>query len=283
MSIQGISMETVRVGRMGLGGYLASVWRYRHLMFHLASSDLQSRFRRSSLGVLWAMVHPLMFALLYALVLANIFKQDFRAVSVYVFAGFVLWDALSSFVMQGAQSIVTGSGYLKQAPIPMVIFPVRTCLTVFAIFLLGFLAFFFYRASVILLFHQDEPILTIYWLWVVPIFALTFLFGAALSTIVAFINLKFRDMQQILQILVQALWFSSPVFFPREAFDTPALQVWATVNPVVAFLDAFRDATIHGRAPEAQDWIVMGLWIVGAWLVAIVVTAQNDRKCIHYV
>jgi len=283
MSVQSFGMETIRVGRTGLAGYIGALWRYRHLMFHLASADLQSRFRRSTLGVLWAMVHPLAFALLYSLVLANLFQQDFRALSIYVFAGFILWESLAGFANQGAHAIINGTGYLKQAPIPMILFPMRTSLTVLAVLLLGFCALFLYRTGVIVAFKQPEPILTLSWLWVAPIFAMTFLMGTAWATIVAFMNVKFRDTQQLLQIALQALWFASPIFFPRELFNAPQLQLWSTINPVVAFLDAFRDATLYDRAPELKDWIVMGVATAGSWAVAIVVTALNDRKSIHYV
>lgn len=278
-----MGMETVRVGRMSLGSYLAGMWRYRHLMFHLANADLQSRFRRSSLGIVWAMVHPLAFAMLYSIVLATLFQQEFQTFSVYVFAGFILWDAISAYVNLGSQSIINGAGYLKQAPIPMLIFPLRTCMTVTVVFLIGFLALFIYRTSVILLFGLDEPIMTIYWAWAIPVVAALFVVGAAWATIVAFVNLKFRDTQQVLMILMQAVWFSSPVFFARDIFDNPRLELWSAINPVLAFCDAFRDAIIGARQPEVRDWIVIGAWAGGSWLVAIIVTALNDRKSIHYV
>jgi lipopolysaccharide transport system permease protein len=283
MSVQGMGMETVRVGRMSLGSYLASMWRYRHLMFHLANSDLQSRFRRSSLGIVWAMIHPLAFAMLYSLVLATLFQQEFKTFSIYVFAGFILWEAISAYVNLGTQSIINGGGYLKQAPIPMLIFPLRTCITVTVVFLIGLLALLIYRTSVIILFGLDEPIMTIYWLWVIPIIAALFVVGSAWATIVAFINLKFRDTQQLLVILMQAIWFSSPIFFDRAVFDSPQLQIWSAINPVLAFCDVFRDAVLYARTPEVRDWIAIGIWAGGSWLVAIIVTALNDRKSIHYV
>lgn len=283
MSVQGISMETVRVGRVTLVSYIASMWRYRHLMLHLASADLQSRFRRSSLGIVWAMIHPLAFTMLYSFVLATLFQQDFKTFSVYVFVGFILWDAISAFVNQGATSIITGAGYLKQAPIPMLIFPLRTCLTVLVVLLLGFVAMTIYRTGLILVFDIDEPIMTIYWLWSIPVFIALFVVGSAWATIVAFINVKYRDAQQMLVILMQAVWFSSPVFFAREIFDAPRLKLWAEINPVLAFCDALRDPILHGRPPEVRDWIAIGVWAAVSWIVAIVVTAANDRKSIYYV
>lgn len=283
MSVQAGALQTVRVGRMSLFSYIGAMWRYRHLMLHLANADLQSRFRRSSLGVVWAMIHPLAFTILYSFVLANLFKQEFTEFSIYVFSGFILWDAIGSFVNLGAQSIISGGGYLKQAPIPMLIFPLRTCLTVSVVFVLGLLAFFLYRTGMIVFFGVDQSILSIYWLWAIPLIGALFLLGSAWATIVAFINLKYRDAQQMLMILLQALWFASPVFFAREIFDSPNLAVWAAINPVLAVCDAFRDPVLFDRAPEARDWIVIGVWTAASWVVALAMTAINDRKSIHYV
>lgn len=283
MSVQSGTLQTVRVGRMSLWTYLGAMWRYRHLMFHLASADLQSRFRRSSLGVVWAMIHPLAFTVLYSIVLANLFKQEFTEFSIYVFSGFILWDAIASFVNLGAMSIISGAGYLKQAPIPMLIFPLRTCLTISVVFLLGLAAFFLYRTSMIVFFGVDQQIATIMWLWIIPIAGALFLLGSAWATIVAFVNLKYRDAQQMLMILMQALWFASPVFFAREIFDSPNLTLWTAINPVLAFCDVFRDPILHGQAPELRDWIVIGIWTAISWAIALVMTAINDRKSIHYV
>lgn len=283
MSGQSGTLQTVRVGRMSPGSYLGAMWRYRHLMFHLANADLQSRFRRSSLGVVWAMIHPLAFTVLYAFVLANLFKQEFTEFSIYVFSGFILWDAIASFVNLGAMSIISGAGYLKQAPIPMLIFPLRTCLTVSVVLLLGLVAFFLYRTCMIVFFGVDQPIATIHWVWAIPAIASLFLLGSAWATIVAFVNLKYRDAQQMLLILMQALWFASPVFFAREIFDSPNLALWTAINPVLAFCDVFRDPVLYARAPEVRDWIVIGAWTGVSWLIAIVMTAMNDRKSIHYV
>ncbi|TPW04133.1 MAG: lipopolysaccharide transport system permease protein, partial [Alphaproteobacteria bacterium] len=278
MTAQDQPLRTVQVGRQTFFGYLAAIWQYRDMALHLANADLQSRFRRSALGIIWAMVHPLAFTMLYAFVLANLFKQEFVVFSIYVFSGFILWDAIASFVNLGAVSIVSGAGYLKQSPMPMLIFPLRTSLTVMVIFLIGLGSFTIYRAGIYGLhalgYIESElplgPIATIYWAWI-PLVALALVaMGSAWATIVGFLNLKFRDAQQMLLIIMQALWFASPVFFAREIFDSPNLAFWTAINPVLAFCDAFREPVLYARSPDAHTWMVIGGWIVASWIGAII-------------
>lgn len=275
-----LKLKTVKVsaGR-SFGATIAELWRYRHLCLHLANADLQSRFRRSALGVVWALIHPLAFTLLYALVLSNVFKQDFLSFSVYVFAGLILWDVIASALTLGSHSIINAAGYLKQSAIPMILFPIRTCLTIMFVFLIGVLSFAIYVAMGKMLFGSLAGI-TLHWLWALPVALGLFLFAVPLATITALLNVHFRDTQQVLIILTQAIWFSSPVFFAREIFDAPELRFWATINPVVAFSDVFRDPLIYARTPDSADWVVIGIWVVVAWVVAIWVAAASGRRAI---
>ena len=152
-------------------------------------------------------------------------------------------------------------------------------MTVTFIFVLGIVSFALYTVAVSVL-YGFAPGVTIYWLWSLPICAALFLFGVPLATITAYLNVQFRDTQQILIIFTQAVWFASPVFFARNVFDTPELQLWATINPVVAFCDVFRDPLVYGRAPDPTDWIAIGIWVCIAWVVAFWVMASSGRKTV---
>lgn len=275
------ALPTRVIGRSNFAENLGELWRYRHLCFYLANADLESRFRRSSLGILWAMVHPLAFAMLYAVMLASLFQQDFRAFSIYVFSGIVLWDAISAFINAGANSLINASGYVKQSAIPLLIFPIRTCLTIMSILALSFLSFSIYTFAVSGLFGHSIYF-GVLWVWAIPVALLLFVVGIPIATITALLNVKFRDTQQILVIATQALWFSSPIFIAREVFETPHLRYWEMVNPVVAVTDLFRDPVIHGIMPSLNDWIVIGIWSLALWVIAGTMLVLFGRRIVFY-
>lgn len=275
------SLPTSTNGRLSTWGYLGRVWRYRHLCFHLAGADLQSRFRRSSLGIFWAMIHPLAFAMLYSFMLSSLFHQDFRAFSIYVFSGVVLWDAIAAFINAGASSIINASGYAKQSSIPLIIFPIRTCLTICFILMLSFISFAAYTLAISVLFGH-KVYFGILWFWVVPAFAAMFLVGIPVATLTGLLNVQFRDTQQFLIVGTQALWFSSPIFIAREIFDSPQLKYWEAINPVVAICDVFRDPIVRGVPPSLSDWAVIGVWAGVLWLLSSVFLATVGRKAIFH-
>lgn len=107
--------------------------------------------------------------------------------------------------------------------------------------------------------------------------------GVVGAMIAACVNPKYRHSQQMQIIVMQALWFASPVFFFREIFDSPNLALWSAINPVLALCEVLRDPVLFDRAPELREGIVIGVWTALSWLVALLVTANNDRKSIHYV
>jgi lipopolysaccharide transport system permease protein len=274
-------MPTQVIGQVTAGRYLADLWRYRHLALHLSSADLQNRFRRSALGVLWAMIHPLAFTLLYSVMLSMLFRQDLRELSIYVFSGIVLWETIAAYINAGAVTFLTGSGYLKQAPIPLLLFPIRTCITATTVALLGFASFALYVLA-LTTFGGLKPIFSLYWLWIFPVVGALFVVGIPWATIIGLMNLKFRDTQQLLVIAMQAIWFASPIFFQRELFDAPGLNIWSMINPVIAFCDALRNPILYQKPPELVSWIVIGVWAVASWAVALIILATDRRRALFY-
>lgn len=272
-------METRLLGRVSLWRSLRDTWEYRHLAAHLAKSDIDSRFRRSSLGVIWAMLHPLAFTVLYSLVLSTLFKQEFKDYAIYIFSGFVVWNAISAYVNLGALSFLNSAGYLKQSAIPLVIFPTRVCLSVTWIYFIEFASLAFFSLVLIFFFGSSAQV-SLYWLWAFPFGLSLVLFGVPLATFSAFLNAYFRDTQQLLLIATQAVWFASPIFFARELFDAPGLSLWSTINPVAAFCDIFRATFIFATAPPTQALLVVGVWIAGLWGLALITLWRSSRRVV---
>jgi lipopolysaccharide transport system permease protein len=86
--------------------YAAGIWSSRHFWWHLARSDLRSRWRRSFLGILWSLLQPLGMALLLAVVFSRLFKTDITGYAPYILSGIIVWDCAMSCSVGGALSFV---------------------------------------------------------------------------------------------------------------------------------------------------------------------------------
>lgn len=281
MSDRDLILRTRFVGRATFLQSLLDLWKYRHLCLRLASADIESRFRRSALGVIWAMIHPLAFTVLYSIVLSQLFKQEFKDYSVYVFSGLVLWNAIAGYINSGSNALINAGGYLKQAPIPLLLFPIRVSLTTTFVFFIECASLVAY-AAIMATFFGSSVVLSINWLWVFPVGAALFVFGIPLASFTSFLNAKFRDTQQFLLIATQAVWFASPIFFSRELFETPTLRLWSQINPVAAFCDVFREPVLFGRLPSIEPMITLGVWLVILWAVALLTLRLFSRRVVMH-
>lgn len=216
--------------------YMVDLATFRHLCWNLVASDLRARFRRSSIGILWAVIQPLTFALMIAAVWGTLMGMDsYWDYSLYVFSGLLVWEYFSTIVNVSQDALINAEGYLKQTRVPFILFQVRTPLTATVIFLFGLSGLLLLAAAL----GKFPPVGE--HLALIPAFAgLLLLFGIPLAMFMSILGTLFRDVKHISQIGIQALFFVSPVMLDRAVFDRPELQFLAYLNPVVALIDLFR-------------------------------------------
>lgn len=254
--------------------YIGDVLAYRHLLWNLVGSDLRARFRRTHLGILWALIQPLGFATVIALVWGGLHgAKPYWDTALYVFSGLVTYEMFTTTVIGGQDGLIRSGGYLQQARIPFLIFQMRVVLTgsvVYAIAILGVLVF----ALCIGAFPMPGPHLAL-----IPVFFLFYLaFLFPISILMSLVGCYYRDMKHISGLAAQALLLVSPIFMPRETLDSPNLHFMQFVDPIVPLLDMFRAPTLYGRFWSTQDVVVVGIWTAGLWVAAITASISVGRR-----
>jgi lipopolysaccharide transport system permease protein len=256
--------------------YIGDLFLYRHLAWNLVASDLRARFRRSQLGIVWAVIQPLAFSLTIALVWGSLFKaESYWDFAIYVFSGMIAWEYFASVVNVSQDALTNAEGYLKQTRVPFFIFQIRTPLTSMVIFLLGTVGLALLMISLQKLLPLGEHLLLI------PVFpVLLLLFGIPLGTIMSIAATQFRDMKYISQILIQALFFVSPVMLGREILERPELTWLNYVNPMVPVINLFRAPIVDGEFWNQTELVTLLIWIAGLWAMAIVMAIRAGRRLI---
>lgn len=256
--------------------YISSVYDLRYFCMHLTFSDLRSRFRRSYLGIFWLVLQPLMLTVIMGVVLSYVFAQSFRFFSVYVFIGIVIWDFITQSVNLGASSLLNAEGYLKQKKTPIVIFPIKSAFHAAVSFLIAFMGIVIFELVVL------PSAISITWLLAIPAFIMTLLICVPIAIMSSITAIKFRDFPQAIILLLQIIWYVSPVFIMKDVFDRPYLREWTSINPVAAILDAFRTPMMEGAIPSFHSYAVIGVWGGIFWVLAAVMVWRNESKIIFY-
>lgn len=242
---------------------IADTYRYRELIWLLARKELLIRYKRSKLGYLWALLHPLLLMIVLTVVFSTILR--FRAENYIIFMTSALlpWIFLSQSLAYASESLVRNSGLMQKVYVPHLVFPVAAVLSAFINFLLSLIPLL-----VIMLFIGFPLHPTLAYL-PVPIVALAlFTLGCGLAFSAA--TVLFRDVPHILQILLRAWFYLSPILYSLEHID-PKYHAFFRLNPMLYILNGFRLSIYHGSLPSPQSAgmsLLCGVIavIVGFWL-----------------
>jgi lipopolysaccharide transport system permease protein len=222
------------------------------------------------------MLQPLGTALLLALVLSKMFQTDIRSYAPYVISGMIVWDFLMTISTGGALSFVQADAYIKHHRHPLAIYSLRTVLANLAIFSLASIPLYVWAAIA-----QPERF-GLSWISALSIYPLLLLIGWPLVTLLAYLGSRFRDLPNVMMLVLQACWFISPVYFETAMFHRAGLDMLVDYNPVFHLLQIVRAPLLQGQWPSERDYaFTFGviLFFGGlAWLVG----RSQEKRVIFY-
>ena len=245
---------------------LALLWQERHLIGSLTSHGLRSRFRGSWLGWLWPLLLPVLLLLVFTFVFGFVMPLRWvgdnpaeRGFPLVLYAGLVLFMFFGDVVGRAPALILENTNLVKKVVFPLEILPVVSVLTA--------LFFLLVNLSVFLLFlgvTGSPP--TMAWLWVPLIVAPLALGLLGVSWFLAALTVYVRDVTQVVSILVPAMMFLSPVFYPLSV-PPEAIQPYLALNPLAQAIESLRTVVFAGAAPEAR--LLAPLWLIGLALFGL--------------
>lgn len=256
--------------------YLNGIWESRYFWLHLARADLKYKFRRSRLGLLWTMINPLMLMLMITLVFGNLFGISMKYYGSYVFSGILIWDFIHGAALTGCNALLSSESYIKQFQHPMAIYSLKVALVQVATFIIAVQALYIWT-----LFSNPTNL----WLCLLtlPITVVClFLLGWPIAILTSSINIKYRDFSQILALVLQLLWYMSPIMIKPEMFKARSLTLLFEYNPVTHILNLLRTPLLDGRLPSLIDFAyVLGLAAI-LFLLAIWRMYRVEKTLVFY-
>lgn len=256
--------------------YIKGIWFSRYFWLHLAFSDIRFRYRRSLLGLAWALIQPLTLTLLLAFVMSHFFQGDMRDYAPFIFSGIIFWDFISSSAVNGCSGFIIAEGYIKQFTHPLLIYPLRVVISSSVNLACAFIGLIGW----ILLWKPSN--LGVSWLSFFISFPLVFMMVWPLCSITAFIGTRFRDFAQLIVILLQAIFYVSPIFFLPKIFYAVNIGFLLEFNPIYHLLNLFRQPLLAGVFPSFYDFAFVIMTAIFLWLWVWVLVRRNENKIIFY-
>lgn len=260
-----------------MNGYLKKIYKTRFFWAHLARAELNNKFRRSKLGILWSFMNPLLLTLLMSTVFGTVFNMSFVDYAPYVLSGLIVWELISASFIGGGMSIMTGEQYIRQFNHPIIIYTLKSAIVYVVTFCIA-------MASLIIWMLFMYPENVIIGLVTLPLTSLIYFFMSwSITTIAGYTNVKYRDYPQVIALVIQAVWYVSPVFFKKEMFTSnPTLEKLLHLNPITHILALVREPFLYGKMPSWSNYAFTIASIFVLMAIAIWINKKNQDKVIFY-
>lgn len=242
--------------------------------------DLKTRYRRSVLGVGWSLMNPIMMTIVFCVVFGAWFSRgDWRSYGPYFLAGLTLFSFVRDSAWSGCYTFFKNENYIRQCPLPLTIYTLRTVLGAaihFGISLLVTLA-----AVLILMPEQALRLLSILWI-LIPAVVMLFMFCWSISILAAYMTVFFHDTVQLTEVTFQILFFLTPIMYPAEMIRDRGLSILLQINPIVVFLEMIREPMLTGEVPTVWVYQKASIIVVTAGSMAIGTIAWLQKRMIFH-
>lgn len=236
--------------KLGLG--LGELWEYRELFYFFTVRDIKVKYKQTVLGFLWAVIQPLVMALLFSFFLGKAITS-YTALplpyEVFALSGLVLWGIFSSGLNNAGNSMVNNSNIIKKIYFPRLIIPISAVLVGLFDFFMAFIVFVVYCLVKDIYFNWSA----IYFFPLAVVLTCIATFGA--GCLLAALNVKYRDFRYIIPFLIQFLLFLTPVIYPVTISRNNYLELLLSLNPMTAPMDLFRAGLGHSELNLQADLI----------------------------
>lgn len=229
---------------IGLVTPVRTVLRYRELLALLVARDLKVRYKRSSLGMVWTLLNPLLQMAVYTLVFSTIMRIGIDDYPVFLLAGLLPWTLISVGSVTASTSLLGNQSLIRKVAVPQAVYPLAAVGSKLTDAVLSLPAL-----AILSIALGRPPGLS--WIFV----PLAFLFAAAFTTglglFFSSLSVFFRDVRHLIDVLFQIWFYVTPVFYPANFLENlhPALRTALALNPAAPIVRMFQVSIYEGRTP----------------------------------
>jgi lipopolysaccharide transport system permease protein len=237
-----------------------NLFHFRHILIQMVKREVKGRFAGSMGGLLWNFIHPVLMLLTYLFVFVYIFKlrigssEGAGASTIYLMAGLFPWIILAEGLSRGTSSLIENTNLIQKTSFPVEILTAKAVISPLlshgiAILLLALYKIVFSGSFIIILA-----------LPVIIIFQMLFTLGMAFLTSAA--SVFFRDVLNLVQIIISFWIFLTPILYPIQMLPGWAQKVMY-FNPLYPFVATYQSLFVEGVLSHTVILISVLIWSLG--------------------
>ncbi len=220
----------------------------RALLRELVVTDFKLRYQGSVLGYLWSLLRPLFLFVILYIVFVRFLKTgaDIPHFPVYLLLGIVIWNFFSEMTSQSLGSIVGRGSLIRKIRIPQWIIVLSSSLSALINLLLNLIVVVVFMA-----FNHVDLLQTSLWFPVIMLQVYVFSLGVSLFLAAAFV--KYRDINYIWEVIMQALFYMTPILYSISIITNVTLQKLLFLNPMAQAIQDSRYTVVTHHTVTISD------------------------------
>lgn len=244
--------------------------QYVFVIKELTAREIKRKYARSSLGIIWSVLNPLLMMIVMSLIFSTMFRRSIENFPIYYLTGSILWGLFSGATNSAMTALVDNKALLIKAKLPKHTFILSRIYT--ALVNLGYTCIAY---ALMLVVFKIKPS------WAMLLLPIDVIFTLAISTgigyVLAVMYVFFADIKYLYSVVLRILMYLSAIFYPISSLPE-AMQNFISYNPIYVTIAFARVCVMEGQVPEMSMWIKLICWSLISCIVGMVCfkTKEND-------
>jgi len=237
---------------------------YRHIVLQMVTIEIKGRFAGSLGGIFWNLIHPLLMLAVYLFVFVYIFKIRVGSEAgagtsvIYLISGLFPWIMISEGLSRGTSSLIENANLIQKTSFPVEILPAKAVIA----------PLFSYGIAILIL-SAYKMIFTgsfAFFLIIPVIFLLQVIFTLGIAFFTATLSVFFRDVMQIMQVIINFWIYLTPILYPMNLLPGWAARLMY-LNPLYPIITLYHDTFVHGWIVQWEMMFLALAWSLGLFLI----------------
>lgn len=244
--------------------------QYTFVIKELTAREIKRKYARSSLGIIWSVLNPLLMMIVMSLIFSTMFRHKIANFPIYYLTGTLMWDLFSGATNSSMTALVDNKSLLIKAKLPKQTFILSRIYT--SLVNLGYTLIAYVLMLVV---FGIKPAWTMLLLPVDIVFTLIFSMG--IGYMLAVLYVFFADIKYLYSVVLRILMYLSAIFYPITSLPE-AMQTFINATPVYNLIYFARTCVMEGKVPEADVWIRLICWSLASLGLGFVVFKTKENK-----
>ncbi|MBR5247331.1 MAG: ABC transporter permease [Lachnospiraceae bacterium] len=250
---------------------IKDIYAYRDMIFSLVRRELRGRYKGSVLGFLWTYINPLCQVIVYSAVFSVIFKVQIDKFYLYLIIGMMPWTFFNTSVQGGTTCIRAQADMVKKIFFPREVIPIAYVTSAFVNMLLSFIIVFL--AVLVSGYGFNLQVL----LFLPLIMIIEYLLALGIAFIVSSITVYFRDLEQIVGVIMMAWIYITPIMYNME-YVPEQYRPLIVLNPMTPIVEVYHQILYYRMVPTTNYLLLAGGVSLMIFIVGFIVFGRLDRN-----